>query len=63
MLAQAYKETQLKQCNLLLQYCSGFVGHAVMSQACTIEERVHYWNRIEQIRQALADQQRARNGK
>lgn len=63
MLLQASKETKAGPCKLLLQYCTGFIGHAVMSRACTFDERKYYWNRIDQIRQAVADREYARNGK
>lgn len=63
MLLQAASEQDRQPANLLLQYCTGFIGHAVFSRNCTMEERTHYWNRIDTIRQAVADRHYARGGK
>lgn len=63
MLDQAAKEVSLDPCRLLLQYATGFIGHAVMSRQCTMEERKHYWNRVDEIRQLVADREYARNTK
>lgn len=63
ILLQASKETSRKPCNLLLQYASGFIGHAVFTKDCTIAERKHYWDQIDKIRQNVADREYARTGK
>lgn len=63
MMVQAASESDREQCNRLLQYCTGFVGHAVMSAQCTMEERHGYWNRIDKIRQNATDRHYARGGK
>lgn len=63
MLDAAANCTTLEVCRRLLQYCTGFIGHAVLTKTCTIEERKFYWNRIDQIRQSVADREYARNGK
>lgn len=63
MLLQAASEQDRQPANLLLQYCTGFIGHAVFSSQCTMEERNHYWGRIDKIRQDVADRVYARTGK
>jgi hypothetical protein len=62
ILLQASKETELKPCNLLLQYASGFIGHAVFTKDCTIAERKHYWGEIDKIRQRVADRSYSTRG-
>lgn len=63
MLLQAASEQDREPCLRLLQYCTGFLWHAVLSQACTMDERQGYWNRIDKISQDMADHEYARNGK
>jgi hypothetical protein len=62
MLLQASKETERQPCNLLLQYASGFIGHAVFTKDCTIAERLHYWGEIDRIRQRVADRNYSERG-